>query len=369
MTSKFILPVMATFIAAAAFAVTDSKPAAKTDEKLTALFEDKPVAKGKGFEIKRSQLDASIVSVKASIAARGQQIPAEQVRMLERQVLDGLIQVQLLTTKATDADKAKGKETAEKRYAALLKRAGSEEIFNRQLKSVGMDSDSLHAKMIEESTAEAVVDRELKVAATDDDAKKFYEDHPSQFEQPEMVRASHILIGTVDPDTREQVAPEKKAAKRKQIDDLLKRARGGEDFAKLAKEFSEDPGSKDDGGEYTFPRGKMVAEFESAAFSLKTNDISDVVTTQFGYHIIRLSEKIPAKKVEYDKVAADLKEMLKGRQMQKLLPDYFEKLRADAGIEILDEKLKAKDALDIEPAMPEEKPATAEKSEKSGDKK
>ena len=82
------------------------------------------------------------------------------------------------------------------------------------------------------------------------------------------------------------------------MEGLLKRARAGEDFAKLAKEYSEDPGSKDKGGEYKFPRGQMVPEFEAAAFSLKTNQVSDIVTTSFGYHIIKLSEKIPAQKVE-----------------------------------------------------------------------
>ena len=96
---------------------------------------------------------------------------------------------------------------------------------------------------------------------------------------------------------------EQKAAKRKEMEGLLKRARAGEDFAKLAKEYSEDPGSKDKGGEYTFPRGQMVPEFEAAAFSLNTNQVSDIVTTRFGYHIIKLSEKIPAQKVEFAKVA------------------------------------------------------------------
>ena len=119
-----------------------------------------------------------------------------------------------------------------------------------------------------------------------------------------------------------------------------KRAKDGEDFAKLAKEFSEDPGSKDKGGEYKFPRGQMVAEFEAAAFSMKTNQISDIVTTQFGYHIIKLSEKIPAQKVELAKVSQDIKDYLKGQAVQKELPKYMEKLKKEADVQILDEKLK-----------------------------
>src|SRR5437763_13727165 len=114
-----------------------------------------------------------------------------------------------------------------------------------------------------------------------------------------MVRASHILIATSDPATGTEMSESEKKAKRKIADDLLKRAKAGEDFAKLAKENSEDPGSKDKGGEYTFPRGQMMPEFEAAAFSLNTNQVSDVVTTPYGFHIIKLYEKIPAHKEPY----------------------------------------------------------------------
>jgi len=315
-------------------------PPAKPVDKFTELFGDSTVAKGTGFEIKRSQLDSAMLSIKANNAARGQALNAEQSTLLETQLLERLIQINLLLTKATDADRAKGKETANKQYDVILKRATSEEALTRQLKSVGMTMAELRAKMEDEATAQAVADRELKVTVSDDEVKKFYDEHPARFEQPEMVRASHILVGTMDPETRAPLSDEKKQAKRKLAEDLLKRAKAGEDFAKLAKEFSDDPGSKDNGGEYTFPRNQMVPEFESAAFALQTNQVSDIVTTQFGYHIIKLSEKLPAKKVELAKVADDLKEGLKRQQLEKLLPDYIEKMEKDAKVEILDEKLK-----------------------------
>src|SRR5258706_7278565 len=202
-----------------------------------------------------------------------------------------------------------------------------------------MTIDELQAKMLEESIAEAVLERELKISVSDDDIKKFYDDNPSKFEQPEMVRASHILLSTRDPSGAE-LSEEQETAKRKKAEDLLKRAKAGDDFAKLAKENSEDPGSKDNGGEYTFPRGKMVPEFESAAFSLQTNQVSEIVTTQFGFHIIKLSEKIPAKKVELAKVSQDIKDYLKQQATQKQLPDYMKSLKKDVDLQILDEKLK-----------------------------
>jgi len=339
-------PLLAGRVAAADPVSTNAPAAAKTTIKASDLFADTVVAKGKGLEIKRSQLDDALVSLKSSLAAQGQNVPPEQITQFEQSVLDRLIQMQLLLDKATDADKVKGKEDAAKRFDEIKTRLGTEESLNRHLKSVGMTPDEFRSKMTEEATAQAVLERELKVNVSDDEIKKFYNDNPSKFEQPEMVRASHILLSTRDMTTNEELSAEKKAAKHKLAEDLLKRARAGEDFAKLAKDFSEDPGSKDNGGEYKFPRGQMVAEFETVAFSLKTNEISDIVTTKFGYHIIKLSEKIPAQKVELTKASPQIKEYLGGQELRKLAPDYFAKLKKDAGVEILDEKLKPKESSD-----------------------
>jgi peptidyl-prolyl cis-trans isomerase C len=369
-----------------------SAEGAKPVIKVSDLFPDAVVAKGRGVEIKRSQLDDTVGSIKATYAARGQALPPEQIAMLEQQVLERLIQIQLLLAKATDADKAKGKEVCAKRIAEIKTRAGSEEALNRQLKSVGTSQEELRTKMGEESTAETVLERELKVQVKDEDIKKYYDDNPSRFEQPEMVRASHVLLSTRDPETNKELSDDKKAAKHKLAEDVMKRARAGEDFAKLAKEYSEDPGSKDKGGEYTFPRKKMVPEFESAAFALKPNEVSDIVTTQFGYHVIKLSEKIPAKVAKLDddviwmpggypadpgyvviksywhapvetnwpsgKLSDLIRQNLEGQERQKEMPGYLAKLKKEANVEILDDSLKRKetDTATAPPGRPSPEP-------------
>jgi peptidyl-prolyl cis-trans isomerase C len=333
------------------------KPAPKVSD----LFPDVIVAKGKGIEIKRSQLDDAMVSIKSSYAARGQEIPPEEMNHLEQQILDRFIQIQILLLKANDNDKAAGKESSDKRLSAIKARAGSEEALNRQLKAVGTSETELQSKMTEETTAQAVLERELKISISEDQVRKFYDDNPSKFEQPETVRASHILLSTRDPQTNKDLSDDQKQAKRKKAEEALKRARAGEDFAKLVSEYSEDPGSKDKGGEYQFSKGQMVPEFETAAFSLKTNEVSDIVTTQYGYHIIKLSEKIPAKKVELAKVAPDVKEFLLQQEMQKRqqdVQDYLQKLKKDSAVEILDENLKPKDSAAATPRIipPRSKP-------------
>ena len=227
------------------------------------LFPDKVVAKGKNVSVTRSQLDAAVVGVRSRAMQMGRQIPPEQLPIIQRQLLDRLILIQILNSKATDADKSSGKEMADAKFAEVKTQAGTDKALDQQLKSMGLTQEQFRAKMLEDAVAEAVLRRELKVNVSDADAKKFYDDNPAKFEQPEMVRASHILLMTIDPTTRAELSEAQKAAKHKQIEDLLKRARDGEDFAKLAKENSEDPGAKDTGGEYTFGRGRMVPEFES----------------------------------------------------------------------------------------------------------
>jgi parvulin-like peptidyl-prolyl isomerase len=354
---------LATTLAATAVspAAPAGSPATNAASKLDSLLGDPVIAKGKGLEIKRSQLDAEMIAVQSMANAQGRTLTGENLLLIQRQKLNDLISFQLLLAKATDADKAKGKEQFAKALERLKKDnkltdAEFDEKLGTQLRLQGLARADWDKQRLEQGAVAAVLERELKLEVTDEAAKKFYDENPTKFEQPEQVRASHILIGTKDPATGADLSDEQKKAKRKQIDDLRKRATQGEDFAKLAKEFTEDPGSKETGGEYTFGRGRMVPEFEAAAFSLSTNQISDVVTTTYGYHIIKLSEKIPAKVISFAEVSDDLKEALKNQELQKALADgeYLEKLRKDASVEILDEKLKKLDEM-----LPKEDKAAA----------
>ena len=332
--------------APAATTTTNAAPA----NAMTALFGDPAIAKGKGFEIKQSELDEVVTGIKSAAAAHNENIPAEQMNGIKAQMLNRLIQIQILLQKSTDADKAEGKKKADAQIAALLTRAGSQEAFERQLKAVGMSTDELRTKITQEATATATLTRELGITITAAEVQKYYTNHPADFEQPESAKAQHILLLTINPSTRAPLSDDQIKAKRTQIDDILKKAKAGDDFSKLATQYSEDPGSKDKGGELPpFSHGDMVPEFEAAAFALQTNSISDVVTTAYGYHIIKLLAKTPAKKlVLTDKVpqtdltiADKIKDFLTQQQTQKLAPAFLDGLKKKADVEILNEDLKA----------------------------
>lgn len=335
-----------------AFGVTPDQPAGtnsanSTSSKLDSLFADSVVVKGKGLEIKRNKLDDELVSARAAYAAHQIQPPPD----LEQQALQQLVVNQLVLNKATDADRAKGKDDFEKGLAtAKAKNHWTDEelnqIISRQLFG-GQTREQWEQEQIDQAILPIVLEREMGIKITDDDLRKFYEDpnNTPAFEQPEMVRASHILLLTSDPDTHQPLSTEQKAAKHKQMEDILKQAKAGTNFAELAKKYSEDPGSKDNGGEYTFPKGKMVQQFEETAFSLKPGEISDIIETQFGYHIIKLSEKIPSQKVDFDKVKDGIRNHLLQVAIRKQYRTYMEKLEKEANVEIVDDSLKGTDLL------------------------
>ncbi|MEK6323419.1 MAG: peptidylprolyl isomerase [Acidobacteriota bacterium] len=174
---------------------------------------------------------------------------------------------------------------------------------------------------------------------TDADVDQYYQEHPSDLDE---VRVRHILISTQpkeepEPEATPKDSKNKKPADkpkaltkeeaRKKSQELLDRARKGEDFAKLAQENSDDPGSKDKGGEYDFfGHGRMVPEFEKAAFALKPGEISDLVETQFGYHIIKLEERrIAAAPASDQKVRQQIIDKLKQEKLEARIAEIADK--------------------------------------------
>ena len=316
---------------------TTNAAASKSAIDAKQIFPDATLCKGKGIEIKRSQVDEAFVQFKANLTARGQVLSDSKRDLAEAQLLDRLVITKLLVIRANEEDKKKARTAADKFVASTKQQAGSEESFQRQLRAMNFTTEQFDAQVLERAICEEVVDRELQshVTITDEQLKKFYDENGEQFERPETVRAAHILLSTRDAVTGQEMSEETKKEKKQQIDRILDRAKKGEEFAALAREYSDDPGSKNTGGEYTFARGQFRnPEFENAAFALKTNEISGVVTTAFGYHIIKLYERMPAQKLELAKVKDDLKDGLSRREVQdKLLPDYLKSLKKEADLQ------------------------------------
>jgi len=339
-------------------ATTNAAPAASTNSKpadiMANLFGDPVIAKAKGFEIKRSDMDTLITKFKTILQSQGRPVPPQEA--LEKIVLNELITQKLLLAKATDADRTAATKTVNLQITNLLSQAGSQEALEKQFKLRGTTAGEYRNELMQLVTANEALKRELGIKIGDADVKEYYTGHPTDFEEPEKIHVHHILFLTMDPTNGEQLAADKKDAKRKQAEDVLKKARGGDDFAKLAKQYSEDPGSKDNGGdlplfdkEGDFAGGRMGPEFTGASFSLTNNQVSDIVTTEYGFHIIKSYGKTPATKLALgDKIPGTeitisdrLRDVLAQQKLATQAPAFIEKLQKDANVQILDPALKA----------------------------
>ena len=319
---------------------------------MTALFGDPVIAKGTGVAVKRSDLDQILTGLKAEAMAHGQQIPPERLTQIEAEMLERLIDIQVLLQQANAADKAEGEKKATAAMATLLDRAGgSQETLSMQLKAAGTTEAELRNKVSQEATAMAALQRLVGITITPDEIQKYYEAHPADVEQPELAHVRHILLMTMDPATRAPLSQDVIQAKRKEADDVLMKARSGEDFSKLAEQYSDDPTTKVKGGDLPpFGRGQgMVPEFEAAAFALTNSQISDVVQTEYGYHIIQMIDKTPAKKLTLtdkvpgttDTVSDRIKDYLTQQKVQELAPPYLQKLKKADNITVVDPELAA----------------------------
>jgi peptidyl-prolyl cis-trans isomerase C len=212
----------------------------------------------------------------------------------------------------------------------LKKRFPNEAEFDNLLKKMEISEADLKTQFSQDMAIKKLIDQQVasKVTVSDEDTKAFYDGNPEVFKTPEMIRASHILV-KVDP----QATDEEKAKAREKINDAQKRVQKGEDFATLAKELSDCPSSANGGDLDFFQKGQMVKPFEDAAFALKPGAVSDVVETQFGFHIIKVTDKKDAGAMSYDEIKGRIEQHLKQEKVNQQLSQYVDQLKGKAKIE------------------------------------
>ena len=303
------------------------------------LFDDPVIVKARTFEIRESDLQEAYVSHKAAAAALGQPTPPALATQLKQQLLDKMIATKLFLARANAQDREEGAKTAARLSAETRNKAVSESAYRRRLLAVGTTPEKYEAEILEQAVVQAVIDRELKrrEPVPEAEVRKYYDESPSAFTEPETARVAQILFATRKIPTGEPLPPEQRVAKKAAAEKAAARAREGEDFARLVQELSDDTESKTKGGEISFARASrsVPPQFEAAAFSLKPGQISDPVQTVFGYHVIKLIEKTPPTRIPLDKVHKRIVDLLQHEAVQKKLPDLIAQLKKEAAVEVL----------------------------------
>jgi parvulin-like peptidyl-prolyl isomerase len=292
------------------------------------------LARGKDVEVTQAQLDEAFINLRATLAAQGRTIPEPQREMMERQLTEKLALTQLLLGKATAKDRAVATEKVQKLIREQKSRARSDALFEAQIRAAGLSPDTFEKQLLERAICEEVLDRELRplLKVTPETVRGYFDQHSEEFRQPERIRLRQVVLSTRQPSGAELSDPEK-MEKRILAQRLLERLQKGEEIQKIAREYSDDPAGRDRDGEYVFPIGRIVPELESAILALPTNKLSQVIATPYGYHIVKVLERLSGDVVAFDQVAPRITQRLELEATEAILPDYQKKLFGEAGVE------------------------------------
>ncbi len=284
------------------------------------------VARVNGTEIRRAALLNRASAIK-------EQLPASQVGAdFYRRVLDDMVGGELLYQSVEKKGLAPTAQEIDAEIEAQRGRFGGDAGLGKALEAQGLTIDVFRLELMKEVGIQKLIERDFVPAITvsAEEKKKFYDENTASMQRPEQFRAAHILIGVP-----ESAAAEAKEEARKKAGALRSLLDSGQDFAELARKNSDDPGSKESGGELPFmSKGQTVPPFEAAAMALAPGETSSVVETQFGFHIIKLYEKRSAGVMPYEEVEGRIDEFLKRRGLQQKIEAEIETLKSQGKVEV-----------------------------------
>lgn len=286
-----------------------------------------------GEKITLEQLDANVAAMQRQFAAQGQMVPDEEMGTFRSNVLDNLVKTRLLLEYAKDHGYEAGSDEVAAQITAIQGQFGSKDEYLSALEQQGYTEKTLKQEIGNGMTVEGMLAAEVidKIVVTAADVETFYNENPDLFVLPESVTARHIIVTLEDDATRED---REKALKK--IEDIRQEIVDGADFASVARERSEGPSASSGGSLGTFGRGQMVPAFEEAAFAIEPGELSGVVESEFGFHIIVVSEKIPAGVQSLQDAEASIRQHLMQVREQEDVEKFVEELELAADIEIFE---------------------------------
>jgi peptidyl-prolyl cis-trans isomerase C len=311
-----LMTILFACIASDALSQTDTTPDATV-----AIINDIPITEADvTLEVKRIQFQA-----------KAMQKPLDQSMMLSMRgkVIDSLINRELLYQQS----RAKGITTDEadidNSIDQIKQRLEAGQSFEGLMVEMGITMETMRTQVGQASAIQKLLEVEVypQAMVSEKESRIFFENNPQYFKKPEEVKASHILI---------QVAPdagdEEKLAARKKIEDIQKKIEGGDDFADLARQYSEGPSNVNGGDLGYFDRKKMVKPFSDTAFDLKPGQVSNIVETRFGFHLIKVYDKKAKSTYVFEDIKDRLGELLQHQKIQEETVRYLEELRRTAKV-------------------------------------
>jgi peptidyl-prolyl cis-trans isomerase C len=287
------------------------------------------VAKVNGESISKADFEMALMSMEQR--AGGPVPPAERDRIY-RGLIDQLVGYRLLIQESKARKVAVPDADIEAQVGAIRKQFPTEEAFQKTLTERQMTLDKLKSDARQEMAIAKLIAEEVtpKIVVKPEEVTAFYAQNPQHFQQGDRVRASHILI-TVPKDADAAA----KTAARAKAEQILKDLKAGKDFATLAKANSQDPGSAEKGGDLGFfQKGEMVGPFNDVAFTLKPGAMSEIVETDFGFHIIKVVDKQAGRVVPIEEAKTQIEQFLQEQSREKETEAFVNGLKAKSKVDI-----------------------------------
>ena len=305
-----------------------AEPAPATGTRLDSTDPERYVATVNGVGILRSDFELAVQRTQQNYAMQGQPISPSDYPLLREQILDQMVSEELLYQDALSQGIEPSAQTTTLQYEQMRSQFATDEEWAEALAANNTDEDDLRFQIERNQVVQEVITDLLSDvgAVEQSEVQAFYDNFPEYFESGEQVAARHILIST------EGLSGEEKAEALGRARAIRDELRAGADFRQTAIEKSEGPSGPQGGELGTFGRGQMVAPFEEAAFALEVGAISDVVETQFGYHIIQVTERIDSSRVPLEEVAPSIQQYLAQEKQAEVLEAYVVSLREAASI-------------------------------------
>lgn len=290
----------------------------------------KPVAKVNRVVITRAELDNEISRNLPNVSGHKANTP--QGKEIEQYVLNRMVDQRLLLQQAESKKITISAQEVDKRWSEMIKRFPSQEMLDNFLKEKGFSQKQIKEDIGRSLKIETLLQQEVvsRVSVGDSEVKEEFNGHRERYRTPEQVHARHIFF-----QLKADASAEQEAKVRQKAEPVLRRVQKGENFASLAKEFSED-GSKSQGGDLGyFKQGDMVPAFEKAAFALGVGKTSALVRSPFGLHIIRVEGRKAPRDIPFEDIKDQIRENLLQQKVGKQFETYLGDLRKKAKIEIL----------------------------------
>jgi len=288
------------------------------------------LARVNGNAITSKDLDMELARVEKQAQMKQSPIPESQYPQIRAELLETLINRELLYEESVKNGYAVSPAELDSAVDGIQARFADRKGLKEALAAMGITEADFRIQVKKGLCIQKLLQKEVfeKIEVTEKESRSFYDNNPNLFQKPEQVRASHILIKAAQNDD-----DEKKAAARKKIEEIQLKIDAGEDFAQLARTYSEGPSRSQGGDLGYFDRKKMVKPFSDAAFQLQPGQVSPIVKTRFGYHLIKVVDRKPEAKLTYESIKNRLEESLKNKKMQAAAAEFVNRLKQGATIE------------------------------------